>query len=144
MTTNAFVGKVYLAVGNGASPEIYTRFCEVDDISGIGVKNDTVDATTFCSGGVKEYIPGLGDGNEITISANYTLLDRAVQEGLIDDVEGKITRAFEIQVGDNSPHEYFQMNLAMLSWEFDPSVSAKNAIKWTGKITGPIIRSSVA
>lgn len=141
MTTKAFVGKVFLYVGNGGSPEEFAKYCEIDDMSGIGVKNDTVDATTFCSGGVKEYIAGLGDGNEVTFQANYSL-DDPIQDQLMDDVDSKATRNFEVQAGDSSPGEkLFKFALAMLSWEFDPSVSSKNAVKYTGKITGQIIRT---
>ena len=141
MTTKAFVGKVFLFVGDGASPEAFTKYCEIDSMAGIGVKNDTVDATTFCSGGVKEYIPGLGDGLEVTFGANYSL-DDPTQDQLMDDVDSKATRNFEIQSGDSSPGEkHFAFALAMLSWEFAPSVSSKNAVKFVGKITGPITRT---
>jgi hypothetical protein len=137
--TDAFVGQAYLFVGNGDSPEQYTQYCEIDTISGVGQKNDQVDATTFCSGGVKQYIAGLSDGNEVSFGANYSL-SNAVQEGLIDDVEAKKIRAFQLVVGNDSPQKIFQFNLTMLSWELDPSVSAKNTIKFSGKITGPIAR----
>ena len=140
MTTKAFVGKVFLAVGDGASPEAYTRYCEIDDVSGIGVKNDTVEATTFCSDGVKEYIPGLADGNEVTFGANYSMND-SVQEGLIDDVDAKANRNFQLQIDGSSPFKTFDFTLAMISWELTPSVSTKNTIKFVGKITGPIVRA---
>lgn len=140
MTTKAFVGKVFLAVGNGASPEVYTRYCEISDVSGIGVKNDLVEATTFCSEGVKEYIPGLADGNEVTFGANYSMND-SIQEGLMDDVDGKVTRAFELQVDGSSPFKNYKFSLAMLSWDLTPSTNTKNVIKFVGKITGPIVRS---
>jgi hypothetical protein len=140
--TNAFVGQDYLAVGDGNSPESYTRFCEITNIGGIGVKNDQVEATTFCSGGSKEYIAGLSDGNDVTFTANYTLIDTTIQNGLIDDVENKARRSFQLQVGDDSPSENFSFDLAMLTWEYDPSLSSKNEIKFGGKITGRIIRSA--
>jgi hypothetical protein len=139
--SEAFVGKAYIAVGNGASPEVFTRYCEVDDIGGIGTKNDQVEVTTFCSGGDKEYVPGLGDGNEISLSANYSL-DNDTQEQLIGNVEDKDTINMQLQMGDDSPiARTFQFRVAMLSWEIDPSVSKQNVIKFTGKITGGITRT---
>lgn len=145
MTTNnpAFVGKAYVHVGNGASPETFERYCEVDSISGLGQKNALVDVTTFCSNGVMEYIPGLSDGSELTFGGNLTVTtDEAIQDGLIDDVENKVTRDFQIQFGDASPAELvFSFKMAMLSWEIVPSVSKQNQIKFVGKITGPIARS---
>lgn len=141
MTTKAFVGKFWLAVSNGSSPETFTRFCEVSDVSGIGVKNDQVDATNTCSDGSKEFIPGLAEGTEPSFTANYTLLDNAIQEELIDSVEAKETKRFQLQFGDGSPTENFTFGMAMLSWEIDPSLTSKNEIKFGGKISGAIVRS---
>lgn len=139
-----FIGKTYLSIGSGSSPETFARYCEIDSISGIGTKNALVDVTTFCSDGFMEYIAGLSDGAEITFNANYVLdmPDRALQEGLIDDVEDKNNRRFQVQIGDGSPsEEVMEFTLAMLSWEFDPDVKKQNAIKFTGKITGRILRT---
>jgi len=140
MTTSAFVGKIFLAVGDGASPETYQRYCEVDSISGVGVKNALVDVTTFCSEGSMEYIPGLSDGSEVTFSGNYSMNDD-IQDDLMDDVDAKTTRKFQLQVDGSSPNKTFSFSMAMLSWELDPSVSKQNVIKFVGKITGPIVRA---
>lgn len=139
--SEAFVGKAYLAVGNGDSPETFTRYCEIDSISGVGEKNALIDVTTFCSGGVMQYIPGLSDGSEVSFGANYVVtqgVNRALQAGLIADVQNKVTRHFTIQLGDDSPTETLYLSMAMLSWELTPSVSKQNAIKFSGKITGNI------
>ena len=141
VATDAFVGEAFLAVGNGDSPEVYTVYCAVDTIGGIGQKNDQIDATTFCSMGTKQYIAGLSDGNEVSFGANYSLTNEE-QEQLITDVENKANRAFQLSMGNDSPQRIFQFVVTMLSWEIDPSVSAKNMIKFTGKITGPIVRIS--
>lgn len=140
MTTDAFVGKVFLAVSDGASPPNYTRYCEVDSISGVGVKNALVDVTTFCSDGNMEYIPGLSDGSEVTFSGNYSM-SNTIQEDLMNDVDNKATRGFELQIDGSSPNRKFVFLMAMLSWELDPSVSKQNVIKFVGKITGKITRS---
>jgi len=140
MTTQAFVGKIFLAVGDGASPETYQRYCEVDSISGVGVKNALVDVTTFCSDGNMEYISGLSDGSEVTFSGNYSMNDD-IQDDLMDDVDTKTTRKFQLQIDGSSPNKTFDFSMAMLSWELDPSVSKQNVIKFVGKITGPIVRA---
>ncbi len=140
MATTAFVGKVFLAVGNGASPEVFARYCEIDSMSGIGVKNDLVDVTTFCSNGSKEYVGGLSDGKEVTFGANYSMSE-PIQESLMADVDNKVTRNFEVQVDGASPPKAFALSLAMLDWEFNPSVTKQNVIKFIGKISGPIVRT---
>jgi hypothetical protein len=119
---------------------VFTRYCEIDSMSGIGVKNDLVDVTTFCSGGSKQYIGGLSDGKEVTFGANY-VMDEPIQESLMADVDTKATRNVEIQIDGSSTPRSFAMALAMLDWEFDPSVSKQNVIKFIGKITGPIVRT---
>lgn len=137
----AFVGKVFIEVGDGDSPELFARYCNVTDISGFGEKNDQVEVTTFCSGGVKEFIPGLAEGQELSLTANYALED-TVQEQLISDVKGKVTRNFKLVIGDDSPvSRTFAFALAMLSYEIDPSVSKQNEIKFTGKQTGQIVET---
>jgi len=141
VASDAFVGAAYLAIGNGDSPEVYTTYCEIDTIGGIGEKNDQVEVTTFCSGGTKQYVAGLSDGNEVSFSANYSLTNEQ-QEQLITDVNNKANRSMQLTMGNDSPQRVFQFLVTMLSWEIDPSVSAKNTIKFTGKITGPITRLS--
>jgi hypothetical protein len=143
MTTTAFVGKVFLNVGNGATPEVFAQYCEIDSMAGIGVKNDLVDVTTFCSGGSKEYVGGLSDGKEVTFGANYST-DEPIQESLMLDVDNKVTRNFTVTVENGAPAtvvKTFALALAMLDWEFNPSVSKQNVIKFIGKITGPIVRT---
>jgi hypothetical protein len=137
--TQPFVGKVYLEVGNGASPEVFHRYCEVHEISGIGVKNDQIDVTTFCSGGFKQYIPGLSDGSEVSFTANF-VMSEVLQEDLMDDVDNKAVRNIRIQVENDSPGYFFELGLAMLSYDFAPSVSKQNTIKFSGKTTGLITR----
>jgi hypothetical protein len=137
----AFVGKVFIEVGDGASPEVFNRYCNITDISGFGEKNDQVEVTTFCSGGVKEFIPGLSEGQELSLTANYALED-SVQEQLISDVKNKVTRNFKLIMGDDSPvSRTFDFALAMLSYEIDPSVSKQNGVKFTGKQTGQIVET---
>jgi hypothetical protein len=139
--SSAFVGKAFLEVGNGESPETFARYCEVADMSGIGQKNDQVDVTTFCSGGFKQYIPGLSDGSELSFGANFSM-DEPIQEQLMDDVDDKNNRNIQIVVEGTSPPYIFHITVAMLSYDFTPSVSKQNTIKFTGKATGPITRTT--
>jgi len=71
MTTEAFVGNVFLHRGKTGSPAEYERVCQVFSIGGLGATNALIDATTFCSGGSREYIGGLADGAEMTLELNY-------------------------------------------------------------------------
>lgn len=140
MATEAFVGKMYLERGDGATPtEAFTRICQIFSISGIGQTNSLVDATSFCSGGVMEYIGGLADGTEITIEANY---ERGTNDlkTMITDVETKRTGNYHLVIGDvGDPNiEEFAFAGLALSWTLGPSVDNRNTISYTIKITGAI------
>lgn len=138
MTTEAFVGKVFLERGDGGSPESYTRVCQIFGISGVGQTNALVDATTFCSNGSREYIPGLADGSEVTLNANFETA-AAVLRSMIADVKNKATRAFRIVLDDDiNPPVTLYFNAACLSWELGPSIDNKNTINFGVKISGDI------
>lgn len=138
--SKAFVGKFYLEIGDNASPEVFTRYCEVSSLKGLGVKNDQIEVTTFCSGGAKEFIAGLSEGQEMTFGANYSL-DNATQDLLMDDVDDKVDRHYQIVVGDDSPHKLFSGVMAMLSYDVAPDVQKQNVVTFVGKQTGPLLRA---
>lgn len=145
MTTEAFVGNVFLYREDTASPTTspqsaitgYTRVCQVFGIGGLGAVNALIDATTFCSGGSREYIGGLADGAEMTIEANYEV-DATVLDAMIADVTAKATRAFKVVVDDGSPWRVFSFSAVCLGWTLNPSVDDRNTISFTLKITGAI------
>lgn len=142
MTTAAFVGKVFLERGDGNSPELFTRVCQIFGISGVGQTNALVDATTFCSEGSREFIPGLADGSEITLNANFetTAFASSQLKEMIDDVTNKANRAFQIVIDDGvHPSVTLSFTGACLSWEFGPSIDNKNTINYGVKISGSII-----
>lgn len=145
MTTNAFVGGVFLYRGDRGSPQNFTRVCQVFGISGLGETNALVDATTFCSEGSAEYIGGLKDGSEITFELNYeTILpDAQVIDDMIQDVKLKRVSSYELRAhGDiNDPttvKQTFHLDALALSWTLNPSPTAKNSIAFGCKVTGDI------
>jgi hypothetical protein len=135
----AFVGKMYLERGDTGSPTTYTRVCQIFGIGGLGQANALVDATTFCSGGVNEYIGGLADGSEVTLNANFET-DAAVLREMITDVQDKLTRSYRLVADDevNTP-VVFYFNALSLSWQIGPSVDNKNTIDYGLKISGDIV-----
>lgn len=138
MTTEAFVGKMYLERGDTGSPIAYERVCQIFGIGGLGQTNALVDATTFCSGGVNEYISGLADGSEVTLNANFETSAQILRD-MIDDVKQKRTRAFRVIADDEvNPGVHFYFNAVCLSWQLGPSVDGKNTIDFGVKISGDI------
>lgn len=137
MTTDAFVGDIFLERGNGNSPETFTRVCTVFGISEFGESNELVEATTFCSGGSREYIGGLADGDEFTVECNYEQA-HTLELAMIADVKAKATRNFQIVAEHSSPAEVFSFAAVCMSWKLAPSVDGKNAVSFGLKITGPV------
>lgn len=146
MSRNAFVGRMILYRGDGASPENFTPVCEAFGISGIGETNDQIDATDFCSGGTKEYIAGLADGSEITLELNFVAgtaaaAQMAIQAAFIADVKNKVQRDFQLRCdgdADGITDLTFHWTATALSWTLNPSPTAKNAISFGLKISGGV------
>lgn len=133
----AFVSNIFFERGDGGSPEGFDRVCPVMSISGLGETNDLVDVTTFCSGGNREYISGLSDGQEITIEANYET-DGDELALMIADVKAKANKNYRVVVEEGSPTTVFSFGGTPLSWVLNPSVDDKNTISFTVKISGEI------
>lgn len=138
----AFIGKIFFEKGNDASPATYSRVCEVFSISGLGKTKTLVDVTTFCSNGVREYIPGLADGQEMTIEANYDPESTNI-DTLISDVGQDFNRDYRLVVEfGGSPQKTFTFSGVPLSWVINPSVDNRNTITFTVKISGDITITS--
>jgi len=136
MTTNAFVGGIKLWREKPGSPGEYTAICQVTDISGLGQTNPLLDATTFCST-AREYIGGLPDGTEMTLTLNFER-DATVEFDMIRDVQAQATRGFRVTVEEGSPAIKFDFDGLCLSWTLNPSVSDINQIVFGLKISGDI------
>lgn len=134
---DAFVGDMFLERGNGASPEVFTRICQVFGISGLGESNELVEATTFCSLGNREYLGGLADGDEMTIECNYEQGDVNLL-AMITDVKNKATRSFQVVAAHSSPNEVFSFSAVCMSWTLNPSVEDRNTISFGLKISGAV------
>lgn len=140
MSDQPFVGRVYLEIGQGGSPEDYERMCEMMSVSGLGEVNALVDVTTFCSGGTREYIGGLADGTEFTIGANF-IVNSDTRRQLIAAVKNKSTISLRMVVDDDNDDVTdlaFYFRAAALGWTFNPSIDDKNGIDFTLKISGSV------
>ena len=73
----------------GGSPEVFTNIGKVEEASGFGETNELVETTNFDSNGRREFISGLSDGQEITLTCIDLLAD-SQQAGIIADVNTKL------------------------------------------------------
>ena len=140
MSDQPFVGRWYLELGLGGSPEAYERFCAVSNVTGIGETNELVDVTTACSNGSREFIGGLAEGSEVTIEANF-IVDDLNRERMIADVKNKTNRSFRLVFddnGDGATDLTLWFRSAPIAWELIPSIEDKNQITFVVKISGGI------
>lgn len=73
MATNAAIGHgTQFKVGNGADPEVFTALLEQVEVPGFEITMDSVEGTHMNStDGFREFIAGLGDAGEISITGNF-------------------------------------------------------------------------
>lgn len=142
MATAAFTGGLTASIGSAvlSGTPTYTAIGEVQNISGLGQTNALVDVTNFDSGGSKEYIGGLADGQEMTVDCNYIPLDSG-QDELVTIVGSKTNRAFKLVVTDGTTTDTYTMDVTPISWVIGPSQENQNTISFTLKISGSITKA---
>ena len=140
MSTAAFISGYTVSRSNGDSPDTFADLPEVIEISGFGQSNDLVEATHFGSNGVREYINGLSDGQEVSITCNR-LPDNTVQTNIIADVGNKVIRTYRITEADGrGNNETFSFAAVSMSWGIGPQVDDRATIVFGLKISGPITK----
>jgi hypothetical protein len=137
-TTGADLG--YLAVlsrDNANSPMTYSQIAEVTNIPGFGAMSDLLEVTHLNSpNGAKEYISGLEDGVELTITCNLRL-DHASQSysaGLIRDQRIKSTRRFSLTHPQWGGTFYFYAVVRGFAMDISPNEA--QVVTFTLKLTG--------
>lgn len=118
-----------------ASPATYGDIEEVTEISGFGAVAEIVEATNFDSAGTKEYIAGLLDGVEFSITCND--IPAATNQVALKAAQAT-TIAMQYAKTDSSPELTQNFSAVVLGYEDAPSVSEQNRITFTFKITGAI------
>ncbi len=74
-----------LSWGDGASPEVFTPFLEVSEISGIGFTRDDIDFTHLGSpDGYTESVPGMKKPGEVSVKANWVPLNEVIMKAQAD------------------------------------------------------------
>lgn len=138
--TAATISNWSFQLGSSASPQVLTAIEEVTDFPNFGVDNELVEVTNFDSGGSKEYIAGLADGVEFTITSNY-IPNAAAQVIAMVAAEAKATRLFRAIYTGSSPQLQWNCSVVCLGYTLGPSHSEANTIEFKYKITGSLVRS---
>ncbi len=135
--TSAYTGGLTLKVSDGASPEVYSTVPEAKSVSGLGVTNPLIDATSFDST-AREYIAGLADGSEISIECLRVHSSPSVQDQVIALIDAKTTRNYQIVLTDGTTPITYTFAGVPLSWSITPSVDDATMISFSLKISGAI------
>lgn len=142
MTTNAFLSNLLVELNLNASsvsPQNYQTIPEVSDFPNFGETTPLEDVTHFQSTS-REYIGGLADGDEFSLTCNRVHLSPSIQQQIIA-LQG-LTRGMRITEKDTSvsPNTsvIYTCDVVVLGWSDAPGVGAKNSINLNFKITGGV------
>lgn len=84
-----------LKMGDGEDPEVFAEIGEVGDFED-GVNSDLVDVTNHQSGGWKEFISDIKEGQELTFPVNYS--DTDASHNRATGLRGKQGEAVNFQI----------------------------------------------
>lgn len=141
MPTKANISRWKFRLGDGSPPQ-YTDVEEVKTVTGLGKTNKLIDVTSFDSpAGTMEYIAGLSDGEQITVTCNRIPNEspESQQQLLMAAVDAGETKPFQIAYTGVSPEETFEFLGVCISWKLTPSTTAENQIEFVVKISGDIV-----
>jgi hypothetical protein len=120
-----------LRLGDGASPEIFTKIAEVLRVGAIGQTAAEIDVTNLDST-AKEYIAALPDGETVSISMNF--IGGTQQNALRDGV--RTSKNFQMRFSDNTQASFKMVILGFMRDETSPESQLTASV--SGRITGPI------
>jgi hypothetical protein len=141
MATQANISRFKFKLGTNASPQVLTDIEEVLSVSpGVGKTNQLLDVTNFDSDeGTREYIAGLGEGDEFTVECNWRP-GATMQVAAIVAVENGHTRRARLIYTGSSPNRSWTFNAVCLGYTVVPSATEQNKITFTYKVSGAITR----
>jgi hypothetical protein len=112
-----------------------TAIAEVVNISGPGLKLDTIDVTNMGSpNATREFIAGLLDGGEVTLEINFLPAD-ATQKSLITDLTSRTKTTYSIVWSDTAPTTW-TFTALVTGYEPGGKVDDKLSATVTLKISG--------
>ncbi len=128
--------ELILAIGDGNSPEGFTDFCAVGEVSGLGETKTTVDVTTLCDL-VRTFRGGLAEGSEVTITANLIQGDEDVRD-MFDHYKADDVVHFRLTMRGVSPAEYFAFGGPVTAWNIANPIGDKATMSFTLKLSGGV------
>jgi len=109
---------------------------KVTELGGLGKENPLIRVTSFDSA-AEEYIAGLADGKEFSVTCNFLPGD-TIQRAMVADCDAGAAGSFQFIVADGTTTKTMVFDVVALSWELSPSFDDKNSIAFSYKISGSI------
>lgn len=131
------------AIGDGASPEVFTPLAEVTAITPPGISRDMPEATHMQSPeGWREFIMGLKDGGEVSLELNF--INQASPTGnaavLMAEFDKTTTGNYQIEFPDTSTWSFTG---GCTGFEPDAPLDDRMTASATFKITGKPVLAQV-
>lgn len=148
MTTNAILSNILVEIftqklASLPSPNVTYTVPEVTELSGLGETTPLVRATHFQSTS-EEYIGGLADGDEFTVTCNSVHQSPDVL-AIIKSYKGltKYMRVTErnTSVSPNTVRVY-TFDAVCMGWTLAPSLADKGSVSFTFKISGGVFEAN--
>jgi len=129
---------VQFKTGDGASPEVFTPVAEVLSVSGPTINRDVIEAThTDSLNNYKEFLSGLTDGGEVTVTMNFLPGDGTQDEatGILGDFLVQTLRNYSI-VFPTSPAVTWTFSAFLTGYEPDSPIDDRMTCTATFKLSG--------
>lgn len=128
---------VQFKTGDGASPEVWTAVAEVLSVGGPTLNRDVIEAThTDSLNNYKEFLSGLTDGGEVTVTMNF-LPGNATQDesqGIMGDFLVQSLRNYQI-VFPTSPAVTWTFAAFITGFEPDAPIDDRMTVTATFKLS---------
>ena len=129
---------VQFKTGDGASPEVFTAVAEVLSVGGPTINRDVIEAThTDSPDNYKEFLSGLTDGGEVTVTMNFlpgnTTQDES--QGIMGDFLVQTLRNYQV-VFPTSPAVTWTFAAFITAFEPDAPIDDRMTSTTTFKLSG--------
>ena len=133
-----------LKIGDDGTTEVFTKVAEIIDISGPDMSRDVIDVTNQDSpDGWREFIPGLRDGGEIGVTANWIPADATqdATDGVLSKFEDDVLHNWQIITANDGSSGTMTISLAAIVTRFNVNLAMEEqakldfALKVSGAVT---------
>ncbi|WP_372810081.1 hypothetical protein [Litorivivens sp.] len=148
MTTNAILSNILVEIftqkfASLPSPQVVKTIPEVTELSGLGESTPLVRATHFQSTS-EEYIGGLADGDEFTITCNSVHQSPDIL-ALVKSYKG-LTKYMRVTEKDTSvspnTSRIYTFDAVVMGWSLAPALADKGSVSFTFKISGGVTETA--